>query len=270
MTNAQITIFTDLVETNLIEKSVVPSVARGLYNGQIVRGGAIDILGTEAVTIGQYSGTITHQNLDGTNQKVQISHAPFYSVKLDGVKDIATAPTNLKSHVTKEAGKGLALDVDASLVALASKAKVTVTGVIATVDKAFSGLATAFDLANVGMNDRACIGSPSVINTLVELQGSALQGEKASNMVYEGYIGKYMGIEVFKSNSIKKTATVSNCIGLDMSALVLAKNYDETRDMTDASFFGVAVQGVLSYGIDIIETETDKSNRIIAFDIDEA
>jgi len=270
MTKAQITIFTDIVETNLIENSVVPSIARGLYNGQTIRGGAVDILGTEAVTIGQYTGTITHQALTGTNQKVQISHAPFYSVKLDGVKDIATAPANLKAHVTKQAGKGLALDVDASFIALHAKAKVAVTGVIGTVDESFTGLATAFDIANVGMNDRGVVLDPTSANVLVALQGKALQGEKASNIVYEGYLGKYMGIEIFKSNSIKKTGTVANCIGIDMSALVLAKNYDETRDITGADFFGVAVQGVLSYGIDVIETETGKSNRVVALDIDQA
>ena len=270
MTNAQITVFTDILETNLIEKSVVPSVARGLYNGQIVRGGVVEILGTEAVTIGQYNGTITHQTLAGSNQKVAISHAPFYSVKLDGVKDLATAPANLKAHVTKEAGKGLALDLDATLVALHSKAKVTVTGAIATVDDAFTGLATAFDLANVGMDDRGVILSPSVANKLVAKQGSALQGEKASDIVYAGYLGKYMGIEIFKSNVIGKTTTVANCIGVDMSALVLAKNYDETRDIEGVDFFGIAVQGVVSYGLDVIETETGKSNRLIAFDVDEA
>jgi len=261
-----------MLDTKLIEKSIVPSIARGEYraNTGIVRGAAVDILGTEDITIGQYSGTITHQTLAGTNQKVQISHAPYYSVKLDGVKDLATAPANLKNFVIGKSGKSLALDMDTSLVALASKAKVTVTGVKASIPDVFTGVATALDQANVGMNDRAIILDPASANMLISQQGAALQGEKASDIVYEGYIGKFMGIEVFKSNQIGATTTVKNCIALDMTALVLPRNYEETREIESSEFFGVAVQGVVSYGLDIIETETGKSNRIVAVDIDHA
>ena len=272
MTNAQITVFTDMLDTKLIEKSIVPSIARGEYNTTtpVVRGAAVEILGTEDITIGQYNGTITHQTLTGTNQKVQISHAPYYSVKLDGVEDLATAPANLKNFVIGKAGKSLAIDMDAQFASLGSQAKVTVTGTKADISAAFTGAATALDEANVGMNDRAMVLDPASANLLIAQQGAALQGEKASDIVYEGYIGKYMGFEVFKSNAIKATGTVKNCLALDMTALVLPRNYEETREIQDASFFGVAVQGVVSYGIDVIHTESGLSDRIAAVDIDHA
>ena len=55
-----------------------------------------------------------------------------------------------------------------------------------------------------------------------------------------------------------------------MSAITLPRNYDELRDIEDASFFGIAVQGVLSFGVDVIETETGKSNRIVKGEVDYA
>jgi hypothetical protein len=55
-----------------------------------------------------------------------------------------------------------------------------------------------------------------------------------------------------------------------MTALVLPRNYDEVREIESSEFFGVAVQGVVSYGIGVIETETGKSNRVVAVDIDHA
>ncbi len=267
--NNKITIFTDVMDTKLQEQSIVPSIARGVYKGQVVRGGTVKILGTEDVTIGQYNGTITHQTMDGTDQDVAISKKPYFSMKL-GADDLSQVPANELGFLTGKASGGLALDLDTQLVLLSTKAVVTVSGVIASVDAAFTGLATAFDEANVGMNDRAVVLSASVANKLIELQGAALQGEKASGIVYEGYLGKYMGIEIFKSNKITSTTTVANCMGVDMSALVLAKSYEELREITSAEFFGVALQGLLVYGIDIVETETDASDRIIAFDIDEA
>ncbi len=272
MTNAQITVFTDMVETVLIEKSIVPSIAKGLYNASspIVRGAAIDILGTEDITIGQYSGTITHQTLAGTSQTVAIANVPYYSVKLDGVADLATAPENTKVFVTGKAGKTLALDLDGTFAALISKASVTVSGVVADIDSVFVGAATALDEANVGMNDRAIVLDPATINKLISEQGAALNSEKSADIVYEGYIGKYMGMEVFKSNSLTSTTTVVHGIALDMTALVLPRNYDETREITDATFFGVAVQGVVSYGLDIIETATGESNRLVQIDVDHA
>ena len=270
MTNVQIELFTDMVDTVLIERSVVPSVARGMYrqSSPIVRGSVVNILGTEDITIGQYTGTITHQSLAGTEQAVAIDNVPYYSVKLDGVEDLAAAPANTKVFVTGKAGKQLALDFDTTLMALVAKAKVTVTGVIADIDAVFIGVATAFDEANVGMNDRAIILSPAIVNKLISEQGKALNAEKSAGIVYEGYIGKYFGIEVFKSNQVTATTTVNHCIAVDMSALVLPRNYDETREITDSTFFGVAVQGVVSYGLDVIETETGFSNRLIAVDVD--
>lgn len=267
--NNKITIFTDVMDTNLQGSSIVPSIARGVFKGQIVQGGTVKILGTEDVTIGQYAGTILHQAIDGTAQDVAISKKPYFSIKL-GADDLSQVPKNELGFLMGKAGNGLSLDLDTQLVALVAKAVVTVTGAIATVDSAFTGLATAFDLADVAMNDRAVVLSPSVANKLVELQGKALSGEKSANIVYEGYLGKYMGIEIFKSNKIGSTLTVANCIGVDMSALVLAKSYENIREITSSEFFGVALQGLLVYGIDVVETATGESDRIVAFDIDEA
>ena len=269
LANNKVTIFTDIMDTKLGETSIVPSIARGMYKGQVVEGGTVKILGTEDVTIGQYTGTISHQEIAGSAQDVAISKKPYFSIKL-GADDLSQVPKNELGFLMGKASKGLALDLDTQLVALVSKAKVTVAGALATVDSAFTGLATAFDLANVGMNDRGVVLSPSICNTLVEVQGAKLSAEKASNIVYEGYIGKYMGIEIFKSNKIGSTLTVANCMGVDMSALVLAKSYENLREITSSEFFGVALQGLLVYGIDVVETETGLSDRLIAFNIDEA
>jgi len=265
----KLTIFTDVMDTKLQEASVVPSIAKGVFRGQIVRGGTVDILGTEDVTIGQYNGTITHQSMTGTEQKVLIEKKPYFSIKL-GYDDLSQVPTNEVSFLTGKAGKALALDVDKNLVLLAGKAKITVSGAIADVTGAFTGLATAFDIANVGMGDRAALLSPNVANTLVAEQGAKLQGEKASEYVYQGYLGEYMGVQVFKSNSIGKTTTVANCLGVDMSALILAKSYDQVDQVAGVDFFGSALRGLLVYGVDVVETEAGLSDRIVAFNIDEA
>jgi len=269
MDNNKVKIFTDIMDTKLGDKSVVMSIARGQYRGQVVSGGSVDILGTEAVTIGQYNGTITHQTITGTAQTVAITKKPYFSIKL-GYDDLSQVPANEKDFLMQDASKGLALDIDTQFVALVAKALVTVSGNLSTVNSAFTGLATAFDVANVGMNDRAAIVSPAVANTLVEKQGAALNAEKAADAVYEGYLGKYMGVEIFKSNKIGSTLTVANCIGIDMSALVLAKSYEKVRDITSSEFFGVAIQGLMVYGVDVVETEAAASDRIIAFDIDTA
>jgi len=267
--NNKLTIFTDVMDTKLQEASVVPSIARGVYRGQVVRGGTVKILGSEDVVIGQYAGTIVHQSMAGTEQDVAIQNKPYFSIKL-GFDDLSQVPTNEVSFLTGKAGKSLALDVDQKLVALNAKAVTSITGVIANIDNMFTGLATAFDLANVGMNDRAVILSPASANELIAIQGDKLQGEKASDIVYNGYLGKYMGIEIYKSNQIAYTGTVAHGIGVDMSALVLARSYEEVDQVKGVDFFGAALRGLLVYGVDIVETQTGASDRIIAFDVDEA
>lgn len=267
--NVKKKVFTDIMETKLAQVSIAMTVCRGLFKGTVVNGGSVDILGVEDITIGQYTGTITHQVFDGTKQTVAITHKPYYSIKL-GADDLSQVPTNQKDFLIGEASKKIALDFDTSLIALVSKAVVTVTGAIATVDSAFVGLATAFDTANVAQGDRGVILKPSVANNLVALLGSKLNVTQSAENAYKGSMGEYMGIEIFKSNSIGSTLTVANCVGVDMSALVLAKSYNEVRTATSDTFFGIALQGLIVYGIDIVETQTGASDRIIAFDIDEA
>lgn len=267
--NNKIKIFTDIVDTILYEKSVATAVCRGMYQGDVVSGGSVDILGVEDITIGQYTGTITHQTMAGTKQTVAITKKPYFSIKL-GADDLSQVPANQKQFLMTKATEKLALDIDTNLVALVSKAVVTVTGVIATVDKAFVGLATAFSLANVARSDRGVIVSPSVANNLVDVLGTKLNVDKSASDAYEGFVGRYMGVEIFESNKIGSTLTVANCIGIDMSALVLAKSYENIREVTGDSFFGVALQGLMVYGVDVVDTETGASDRIIAFDIDEA
>ena len=270
MTNAEITVFTDVVETELIENSIVASVAKGMYKTTtpVVIGAAVEIIGTEKITIGQYSGTMAHQTLAGTKQVVPIEHAPYFSVLIDDVADYATAPRNLKSKVAKDAGKELALDADANLMALYTKAKVTVQGTKADVGAVIEGVAAALDVANVPEGERAIILDPVSARMLVTQQAKAITGDNAGAFLYKGYIGEYQGVQIFKSNQIKTATNLKYCLGFDMTAVNMPKNFEKVREQTDADVFGVFVQGIMSYGIDFIETESSKSNRLVSVEID--
>ena len=270
MTNAEIVKFTDIMETQIIESSVMGSIARGDYRNDtpVMKGASLEIFGTEAITIGNYTGTMTHQVLAGSKQSVSIDNAKYFSVKIDRVKDFATAPENLKNKVAEEAGITLALQIDKVFTANVGVAKVTVEGTKADVGSVLEGVATELDLANVPEGNRGILLDPASARMLVSQQASSITGDNAGSILYEGYIGKYQGLEVFKSNQITSTTTVRHCLGFDMRAIVMPKNVDETRETTSPDFFGILVQGVLSFGMDFIETETGKSNRVVSADID--
>ena len=272
MTNAEVLVFTDIMDTELIEKSIVARLAQGLYKEStpVVTGAAIEILGTEKIVIGNYSGTISHQTLAGTKQTVAIDKVPYFSVKIDDVEDYATAPKNLKTKVAKDAGMELALATDKEFVKLTSKAKVTVSGTKADIAGVIEGVATELDIANVAEGNRAIVLDPASARMLATQLGAALQVDRAASEVYGGTVHEYQGVMIFKSNQVVKTTTVFGCLGFDVTALNMPKNFADTREITDASFFGVLIQGVLSYGIDIVETETGKSNRLVNAEIDHA
>ena len=272
MTKAEVIQFTDIMETQILESSVMGTIAKGDYKegSSLVKGASLEILGTEAITIGNYTGTMVHQVLAGTKQSVKLDKAKYFSVKLDEVKDFATAPSNLKSKVAKDAGTTLALEFDREWVKMVSKAKVTVTGAKADISGVLDGCATELDLANVPEGFRGILLDPASARLLVSQSAHNIGGDKALDTLFQGYIGHYQGLEVFKSNQITKTTTVRNCMGFDMRAVVMPKNVDQTREALDPTFFGVLVQGVVNFGMDIIETETGKSNRLVAVAIDHA
>ena len=271
LANNKLKIFTEVMETKLGETSILPTIAKGVTSGKITRGSSVDILGVDDVNIGDYTGTITHQDADGTRQTVAISSQKYFSLRFHS-GDLSQVPTNVLNENLRVASKKLALEADKAFVSLGTKAEVTVTGTIAEIKKAFVGLATAFDQANVAMGDRAVVVDPATGNTLVDTLGSALNGERATAEAYAGALGEYMGINVYKLNVIGKTTTVSNCIGIDTSALVFPKSYDELDQVDGVDFFGIAIRGLMVYGVDVVETNTstNKSDRVIKFDIDHA
>ena len=272
MTNVQKIVYTDMVETALQEASVFAKIANGIYKRTtpVVNGASIQVIGTEDITIGQYSGTMVHQTLAGTAQAVNIDKRPYYSVKLDDVMDLAAAPKNTKEFATTKAGKTLAENFDIEGVKLATKAKVTVSGTKADIGAVFEGMGAELDKANVTEGGRAAVVDPVTARKLISEQGAAIHGDNAGSLVYQGYIGEYQGFTIFKSNKLPKVTTKQTIIGVDMSALILPRNFEDIREIADASFFGIIVQGIISYGIDVIETETGKTNRLVAGEIDYA
>ncbi len=269
--NNKLKIFTDVMETKLGEFSLLPTIAKGVTSGKITRGSSVDILGVDDVTIGDYSGTITHQDADGTRQTVTIANQKYFSLRFHS-GDLSQVPTNVLSANLKVAAKKLALEADKKFVLLDGKAEVAVTGAVGDLQGAFVGLATAFDEANVAMGDRAVVLDPATANTLIDQLGSAINSDRASNEAYGGVIGEYMGIAIYKSNQITTTLEVSNCIGIDMTALVFPKSYDNLDQVSGVDFFGVAIRGLLVFGVDVVETDTSAhtSDRVISFKIDHA
>ena len=269
--NNKLKVFKGVMETKLGEVSVLTAIAKGVTSGEITRGSSVDLLGVDDVNIGDYAGTITHQDADGTRQTVTIANQKYFSLRFHS-GDLSQVPTNVLGANLTVASKKLALEADKAFVLLGSKAEVTVSGVIADVKGAFVGLATAFDEANVAMGDRAVVLDPATGNTLVDKLGSALNSERAASEAYQGAMGEYMGIKIYKSNQITATTTVKHCIGIDTSALVFPKSYDELDQVNGVDFFGIAIRGLLVFGVDVVETDTatHKSDRIIGFDIDHA
>jgi len=80
MTNAEVIHFTDIMETQIIESSVMGTIARGDYKKStpVVNGASVAILGTEAITIGNYTGNMSHQVLAGSKQSVAINKAKYF------------------------------------------------------------------------------------------------------------------------------------------------------------------------------------------------
>ena len=200
---------------NFERKLVYANLVSRDYEGDVSRAGdTVHINTLTDVTISPYipgTTTIDPAALSTTSQPLTIDQAHYFAFGVDDVdKRQAAASSNLVSEATRNAGYGFAAVVDEYIADLYS-------GVDSSNDLGPVDLASgddAYDLlidmrtkcAEVDMPDvgRWCVVPPWVAGLLLnndKFVRNAALGEKSSDALLNGHIGRAAGFDIYESNS---------------------------------------------------------------------
>lgn len=218
------------------------------YEGDVTKGNSVKILTVNNPTVRDYTkgGTITVDDVEGTEQDLEINQQKYWAVKVDDVVKHQSS-AELLDCATNGAGFALADELDKYIIKqIVDNATIKMGTTKAKPMKWESGLSLLADItesldnAKAPMNDRFIVVSPKVAKWLtLELTDKLTNN---GEIVTTGFIGSLYGLNVYKSNNVE--SLVFGC----RDYLTLANQIKETEVIRMETTFADCVRGLSVYG----------------------
>lgn len=237
-----------------------PQIVNHDYEGEIqAAGDTVHISGMGPVTVGDYAGTVTYQDVPDTGTTLVIDQQKYYGVK---VKDVDKAQSlnggRAVAQIMSNAAYALA---DAADQFVAAKYTEISAGNVLTAVTDFSATGTAYNtLVNLGVKlDEANVPSegryaviPPWYHALLRKDPNFINAEKSGSTapLLNGQVGEAAGFAILKSNNVPQpSAGVTYVIqaGTPM-AISFANQIVENEALRDPDAFTDRLRGLHVYG----------------------
>ena len=255
-------VFSKLLQAKFYKKSILPEISNTDYEGEISgQGDKVVIRTVPAVTINNYAGTITTQELTTAKVEMLIDKAKYYSFKVDDVL-AAQADINLLEGASTDAAEGMWIAVETEVLAGAITGATTI-GAQTTITAAniltnILTMSKQLDELNIPEEGRFIVLSPEFISLLKqsELRQAYLTGDGTSPL-RNGLVGMVDRFKVFQSNMVYTAASgadsgYTHVLAGHPKALSFASQFTNTETVRMESTFGDQVRGLKVYGSKVV------------------
>ena len=255
-------IFSKLLQAKFYKASVLPAISNTDYEGEISgQGDKVTIRTVPAVTINDYAGTISTQELTTAKVELLIDKAKYYSFKIDDVL-AAQADINLLEAASNDAAEGMRVAVETSVLssvvtgATTTGAQTTITS--SNVLTSILGMAKDLDELNIPEEGRFIVLSPEFVSLLKqsELRQAYLTGDDTSPM-RNGKVGMVDRFTVYQSNMLYTPGSgtdsgYTHVLAGHPKAISFASQFTNTETNRMESTFGDQVRGLKVYGSKVV------------------
>lgn len=255
-------VFSKLLQAKFYKKSVLPAISNTDYEGEISgQGEKVVIRTVPAVTINDYAGTITTQELTTAKVEMLIDKAKYYSFKVDDVL-AAQADIDLLDKASSDASEGMRIAVETDVLSssvtgattIGSQTTVTASNILTSI----LDMSTTLDTLNIPEEGRYIVLSPEFVSLLKqsELRQAYLTGDSTSPL-RNGKVGTVDRFTVYQSNmlytpSAGGDAGYTHVLAGHPKALSFASQFTNTETVRMESTFGDQVRGLKVYGSKVV------------------
>ena len=255
-------VFSKLLQAKFYSKSILPEISNTDYEGEIFgQGDKVIIRTVPAVTINDYSGTVTTQELTTAKIEMLIDKAKYYSFKVDDVL-AAQADINMLDGASTDASEGMRIAVETEVLAGAVTGATTIGAqtdvTTANILENILTMSKQLDELNIPEEGRYIVLSPEYISMLKqsELRQAYLTGD-ATSPLRNGLVGMIDRFKVFQSNMVYKPTTggdagYTHVLAGHPKALSFASQFTNTETVRMESTFGDQVRGLKVYGSKVV------------------
>ena len=258
-------VFSKLLQAKFYKQSVLPAISNTDYQGEISgQGDKVIIRTVPAVTINDYAGTVTNQDLTTGTVEMLIDKAKYYSFKIDDVLK-AQADINLLEAASGDAAEGMRIAVETDVLssvigdATTTGAQTTITS--SNVLAEILELSQALDELNIPEEGRFIVLPPSMVSLLKqsELRQAYLTGDGTSPL-RNGEVGMVDRFTVYQSNMLHTPtsgtdATYTHVLAGHPKAISFASQFTNTETVRLETTFGEAVRGLKVYGSKVVNPD---------------
>ena len=255
-------VFSKLLQAKFYSKSILPEISNTDYEGEISgQGDKVTVRTVPAVTINDYSGSITTQELTTAKVEMNIDKAKYYSFKVDDVLS-AQADINMLEAASTDASEGMRIAVETDVLSSAVTGATTIgaqtTITSSNILEEILTLSKTLDELNIPEEGRFIVLSPEFISMLKqsELRQAYLTGDAASPL-RNGLVGMVDRFKVFQSNMVYTPAAggdagYTHVLAGHPKALSFASQFTNTETVRMESTFGDQVRGLKVFGSKVI------------------
>ena len=252
-------IWSKKLQAKFYASSVLPQITNTDYEGEITdAGNKVNIRTVPNITIGDYTGTVTYEDVNGEVIELLIDKAKFYGFK---VSDIAKAQADIdfQNKATADAGEQMRITVETDVLANIPTAATT-DHVHASVTKDtildhLIDAGTALDELNIPTEGRFVVLPPKYTALIKksDLKDASLSGDGTS-MLRNGRIGMIDRFTVYQSNMLATAnAGVDHiCLAGHPKAACFASQFVKTETVRLESTFGDGIRGLKVYGYKVV------------------
>ncbi|MBV30864.1 MAG: hypothetical protein CL504_09535 [Actinobacteria bacterium] len=255
-------IFSKLLQAKFYAQSVLPAISNTDYQGEISgQGDKVTIRTVPAVTIGDYAGSISTQELTTAKVELLIDKAKYYSFE---VQDILKAQSNidLLEAASGDAAEGMRVAVETDVLSgvvtgattIGSQTTITASNVLTSI----LSMSTALDNLNIPEEGRFIVVSPEFVSLLKqsELRQAYLTGDDTSPL-RNGKVGMVDRFTVYQSNMLYTPGSgadsgYTHVVAGHPKAISFASQFTNTETIRMETKFGDAVRGLQVYGSKVV------------------
>ena len=235
---------------------VFNSLVNRSWEGEIKNAGdTVRITTPAAITIGDYSGTVTYQTPTSAQQSLLIDQDKYWAFQLDDA-DQAQANVSLMQAYMQEAAYALAQAVDLNLAAMYAQAGLTSIALDLGTHDHWDKLVEAgqqLDEADVPREGRWYVVTPKGYADLLKTTEFVHATQTGDRTIATGEVGEAAGFRVYRSNNLTNTtaSTYAYMYGHN-SAITMAEQVVMTEALRGATAFADQVRGRFVFGRKVV------------------
>ena len=253
-------VFSKKLQAKFYAQTMLSEVTTNEYEGEISGlGNKVNIRSVPAVTVADYSGSLSYADVTSGTIELNIDKAKSYAFKVDDILR-EQADIDFMNEAANDAAQNMKIaieqDVFANVAAGSSLTDINATPSNLTSSNILGFILDAgqtLDENNIPEDGRYMIISPAAATLLKqsELRQAYLTGDNVSPL-RNGFIGTVDRFNMYVSNNLVTASSVTSGLYGHPKAIAYASQMTNTESVRLESSFGDGVRGLAVYGYKVV------------------